>query len=177
MVRPAARRAAATPRERLDGFLDRFDPGVSRRARQALAKVRKLCPGAMELVYDNYNALAIGFAPSDRASEAIVSIAVFPRHPSLFFLQQGVSLPDPTKRLRGSGTRVRHIVIDDVAILDAPDVRRLFVIALERAKVPLDPKRKRSIVIKAVVAKQRPRRPAATGEGGSRGERGRRGRG
>lgn len=148
-----------TPREQLDAFLDRFLPDVAKNARRALAKVRKLCPGAMELVYDNYNALAIGFAPSERASEAIVSIAVFPKYPTLFFLQQGVKLPDPTRRLRGSGTRVRHIVLDDVSILDAPDVRNLVALALSRAKVPLDPTRRRTIVIKSIAAKQRPRRP------------------
>ena len=33
---------------------------------------------ALELVYDNYNALAIGYAPTERTSEAIFSIALFP---------------------------------------------------------------------------------------------------
>jgi hypothetical protein len=149
-----------TPREQLDLFLDRFTPDVAKRARLALGKMRKLCPGAIELVYDNYNALAIGFAPSERASEAVVSIAVFPKHPSLFFLQDGVKLPDPTRRLRGSGTKVRHIVVDDPKILDEPDVRKLIALALERAKVPLDPKKRRSIVIKSIAAKQRPRAPS-----------------
>jgi hypothetical protein len=150
-----------TPREQLDFFLDRFLPDVAKRARQAIDKVRTLCPGAMELVYDNYNALAIGFAPSERTSEAIVSIAVFPKHPSLFFLQDGVKLPDPTGRLRGTGTRVRHIVLDEVTVLDAPDVRKLIGLALRRAKVPLDPTKRRLLVIKSVAAKQRPRRPPA----------------
>jgi hypothetical protein len=153
---------APTPREQLDAFLDRFTPDVAKRARQALAKVRKLCPGAKELVYDNYNALAIGFAPGERSSQAIVSVAVFPQYPSLFFLQQGPKLPDPTGRLRGGGTRVRHIVLDDVAILDAPDVRKLVAIALKRAVVPLDPKAKREILIKSISPKQRPRRPPAS---------------
>jgi hypothetical protein len=148
-----------TPAQQLDVFLDRFLPDVAKRTRAALRKVRKLCPGAMELVYDNYNALAIGFAPSERASEAILSIAVYPRHPSLFFLQDGVGLPDPTGRLRWSGTRVRHVVIEDAAILDAPDVRRLVAVALERAKVPLDPKARRVVVIRSASEKQRPRRP------------------
>ena len=118
-------------------------------------------PGAFELVYDNYNALAVGFAPSEKASEVIVSIAVYPKYPSLFFLQDGPKLPDPTKRLRGSGTKVRHIVIDDVKLLDAPDVLALIELAKKRAKVKLDPKARRSIVIKSVATKQRARRPAA----------------
>ena len=46
------------------------------------------------------NALAIGFGPTERASEAIFSIAVFPRWVSLFFLQ-GAGLPDPDGILQG----------------------------------------------------------------------------
>ncbi|HEY1697073.1 MAG TPA: hypothetical protein VGG39_33165 [Polyangiaceae bacterium] len=155
-----AARRSPTPRAQLDAFLDRFLPDVARRARAALRTLRTICPGALELVYDNTNALAIGFSPTERASDVIVSIAVYPRYPSLFFLQDGVKLPDPTGRLRGAGNRVRHIVLDDRSVLDAPDVRKLLSIALSRARVPLDPKARRAIVIKSIAAKQRPRRPA-----------------
>ncbi len=148
-----------TPKEQLDEFIDRFTPDVAALGRRALARMRKLVPGALELVYDNYNALAIGFSPTERAGDGIFSIALFPRHPSLFFLQ-GARLPDPTRRLRGSGTVVRHIVIDDAAIFDAPDVRVLIDVALARAKVPLDRKQARRLIIKSISAKQRPRRPA-----------------
>ena len=120
--------------------------------------MRKLAPGALELVYDNYNALAIGFSPTERAGDGIFSIALFPPHASLFFLQ-GAKLPDPTKRLRGSGNVVRHIVLEDIAIFEEPDIRRLIDIALARAKVPLDAKQKRRLIIKSIAAKQRPRRP------------------
>src|ERR1700722_19786533 len=106
-----------SPKEQLDAFIDRFTPEVARMAGKAIAKMRKLTPGALELVYDNYNALAIGFSPTERAGDGIFSIAPFPPHPSLFFLQ-GSKLPDPTKRLRGGGTTVRHIVIEDVALFD-----------------------------------------------------------
>src|ERR1700722_3087652 len=139
---------AKTPREQLDAFIDRFTPEVAKMARRALVKMRKLTPGSLELVYDNYNALAIGFSPTERAGDGIFSIALFPRHPSLFFLQ-GARLPDPTRRLRGSGTVVRHIVIEDPAIFDAPDVRVLIDVALARAKVPLDRKQARRLIIKS----------------------------
>jgi hypothetical protein len=150
--------AEPTPKEQLDEFLDRFTPEVASLARRAVARMRKLTPGSIEVVYDNYNALAIGFGPTERASEAIFSIAVFPRYPSLFFLQ-GAKLPDPTKRLRGSGNVVRHIVVEDMSVLDEPAVRTLIAVALKRAKVPLDPKQRRRLVIKSISAKQRPRRP------------------
>jgi hypothetical protein len=147
-----------TPKQQLDEFLDRFTPEVATVARRALVKMRKLAPGALELVYDNYNALAIGFSPTERAGDGIFSIALFPPHASLFFLQ-GAKVPDPTKRLRGSGNVVRHVVLEDVKVLDEPDLRALIDVALARAKVPLDPKQPRRLIIKSISAKQRPRRP------------------
>jgi hypothetical protein len=58
-----------TPAQQLAAFLKKYDPAVAAIGRGALARLRKRLPGAMELVYDNYNALAIGFGPSTRASE------------------------------------------------------------------------------------------------------------
>jgi hypothetical protein len=55
-----------TPKEELDAFIDRFTPDVAKLARRALARMRKLTPGSLELVYDNYNALAVGFSPTER---------------------------------------------------------------------------------------------------------------
>ena len=150
-----------TPKEELTALIDRFTPDVAKLAKGALANMRKLTPGALELVYDNYNALAIGFSPSERASEGIFSIAIFPRHPSLFFLQ-GVKLPDPAKRLRGNGNVVRHIVIEGLDLFDDPPVRKLIEVALAKAKVPLDAAQKRRVIIKSISAKQRPRRPTGS---------------
>jgi len=147
-----------TPKQQFDEFIDRFTPEVAALARKSIARMRKLTPGALELVYDNYNALAIGFSPTERAGDGIFSIALYPPHPSLFFLQ-GAKLRDPTRRLRGSGSVVRHIVIEDVALFDAADVRALIDLALARAKVPLDPTQTRRLIIKSISAKQRPRRP------------------
>ncbi len=147
-----------TPKQQLDAFIDRFTPEVASVARRALTKVRKLTPGAIELVYDNYNALAIGFSPTERSSDGIFSIALYPPHVSLFLLQ-GAKLPDPTKRLRGEGRVVRHIVLEDLAIFDEADVRALIGTALARAKVPLDPEQRRRLIIKSISEKQRPRRP------------------
>jgi hypothetical protein len=147
-----------TPAQQLGSFLAKFDPRVAASARAALAQLRKKLPGAIELVYDNYNALAIGFGPSEKASEAIFSIAVFPRWVSLFLLQ-GAKLPDPDKVLKGSGTRARHIVLSDRKILEQPAVKKLMALALKSAKKPLDPKQRRRLIVKSVSAKQRPRRP------------------
>jgi len=150
-----------TPQVQLASFLAKFTPEVASQAEAILVKLRKRLPNALELVYDNYNALAIGFAPSERPSEAILSIAVFPKWVSLFFLQaQG--LPDPTNILKGKGKVARHIVLRDASMLEEPAIQNLVDEALARAKVRLDPETKHRLIIKSISAKQRPRRPSET---------------
>jgi hypothetical protein len=116
--------AEQSAERQLNAFLARFDPAIARVARGARAKLRRLLPGALELVYDNYNALAIAFGPTDRASDAIMSIAVFPRWVSVFFMR-GAKLPDPDGLLEGSGKQARHIVLSGPAVLDLPGVKAL----------------------------------------------------
>lgn len=148
-----------TPQKQLDSFIAKFTPEIAQLARRVIAKMRKRLPGATQLVYDNYNALAIGFGPSERASEAIFSIALFPRNVNLFFLQ-GAGLSDPAKRLKGSGKVVRFVTLMTPDVLDEPEIRSLMNVALKRAKVPLDPKQRGRLIIKSISAKQRSRRPS-----------------
>jgi hypothetical protein len=148
-----------TGSEQLEAFISRFTPEVAACARRALARMRKRLPGAVELVYDNYNALVIGFGPGERASEAIFSIALYPRWVNLFFLD-GAALPDPKGLLRGGGKFVRSIVLRDADELDDPEVRKLIDLAVRRAQTPINASSRRRLVIRSISAKQRPRRPA-----------------
>src|SRR5277367_120792 len=164
-TKPAKKAAAVshTGAERqLDSFLEKYDPEVAAFAGRALAKMRKLVPGAIEMVYDNYNWLVIGFSPSERPSEAIFSLVLPPGRVTLCFLQ-GAGLPDPAKRLQGKGNVVRNIRLynlgePDERVLDDPDVLDLMNVALNRAKVPMLAKARRKPIIRSVSAKQRPRR-------------------
>jgi hypothetical protein len=152
----------ATPEEQLAGFIAKYEPQIEARVWPILEAMRARLPGAIELVYDNYQFLAIGYGPGERASEAIFSIAVAPTRVSLCFLQNGASLPDPEGLLRGAGNQVRNVVLDDAATLDRPAVKALMTEALRTAKVPLDPATPYRLIIKSVSAKQRPRRPKVT---------------
>jgi hypothetical protein len=159
--RKTAHAPAKSPAAQLDSFLDKFTPDIAAQAHTALRKMRARLPGAIELVYDNYNALAIGFASTDRASDAIFSIALYPRWISLFFLQNGTRLRNPESLLAGSGKQARHIVLVTPALLDTPAVQDLIAQALELAPKSIDPAQPRKLIIKSVSAKQRPRRPAS----------------
>ena len=127
-------------------------------ARRLLARMKALVPGATIMVYDNYNALAIGFAPGDKASRAVLSLALYPRWVNLFFLF-GAGLPDPHGLLQGKGSRVRHVRCLDETVLDDPRILDLIAEAVERAEPPFDPAAEQKLIVKMALAKRRPRRP------------------
>src|SRR5215510_8495449 len=65
-----ARAAADSPRTQLTTFMARYRPDIVKLARSALVTMRRRLPGTVEMVYDNYNALVIGFSPNERPSDA-----------------------------------------------------------------------------------------------------------
>jgi hypothetical protein len=151
--------ADKSPRAELERFIAKYSPEVAADGRASLAKLRRLVPGAVELVYDNYNWLVVGFCPAERPSEGVLSLVFAPRWITLCFLQGGPALPDPHGLLRGSGTRVRNIKLESPRDLDKPAVRALIKEALARAAIPIDGAGRGRLVIRSISAKQRPRRP------------------
>src|SRR4051812_16096581 len=127
--------------------------------RASRARLRTRLPTAFELVYDNYNFLVIGYGPTPRASDAIVSLAAHARGVNLCFLQRGPELPDPGSILRGSGKVARNVELASPADLDRADIRALIDAALNLAAVPMAASDGAELIVKSISAKQRPRRP------------------
>ena len=145
-----------TPAQQLASFIVRFSPPIAAQARVARARLRRLLPGAIEMVYDNYNALAIGFSPTERPSDAVLSLVIYPKRVSICFIQ-GKHLPDPNHLLVGDGNQVRFIRLDpQAAILDTPPLRALISEAIAFGETPFTGKRQ--LVIRSISRKQRPRR-------------------
>ena len=74
----------AKPKEEKDSneiqlgeFCSEFTPEIAACAQEILTRIHRRFRHAIALAYDNYNALAIGFGPNERARDAIVSSAVF----------------------------------------------------------------------------------------------------
>jgi hypothetical protein len=147
-------------RSALDPFLARYDDGIAAQARAAREHLLKLFPRGFELVYDNYNALAFGFGPTQRASDVLVSIAAYPKWLTLFFLK-GAGLADPHGVLQGSGKQVRSVRLAPPSVLQSAPVRELLerVIAEAEPSFALAPPL--TTVVKSVSARQRPRKPPA----------------
>ena len=142
----------------LDAFLSKYSSDIRDLARTMLERLRSLIPGAVEMVYDNYNALVIGFGPTERPSEAVISIALYPRWINLFFLN-GIELTDPGKILKGSGKIVRHVVVKDASILEKAEIVKLIRESIRLAEPQFRRTDPRRLIIKSISAKQRPRKP------------------
>jgi hypothetical protein len=152
--------STAGAEKQLEGFIGKFAPKDQRLIRSVRKAVRKRFPTANELVYDNYNFFVIGYCPTEKPTDSIISIAARANGLGLCFIH-GAGLPDPEKILLGSGKQTRFVRLESADVLARPEVEALLTAAVDRAKVPLPATGKGKLIIRSVSAKQRPRRKPA----------------
>ncbi len=141
----------------LAGFIDKFDAKDAALIRSLRKVLRKRLPTANELVYDNYNFFVIGYCPTERPSDCIVSLAAAANGVGLSFYY-GASLPDPHELLLGSGIQNRFIRLESAATLADPRVEELIAAAIAQSEKPLPASGKGKLVIRSISKKQKPRR-------------------
>jgi Domain of unknown function (DU1801) len=147
----------ADAERQLKSFVAKFDPAHQTLIRAVRRTLRRWFPSACELAYDNYNFFVIGYGPTERPSDCIVSIAAGANGVGLCFIR-GASLPDPKKLLLGSGNQTRFIRIPSADMLARPEVEALIAAAVAQAKTPFRADGKGKLIIRSVSKKQRPRR-------------------
>jgi hypothetical protein len=156
----ASKLSSADAEQQLKSFIAKFEPLHQTLIRAVRKALRKRFPTAFELAYDNYNFFVIGYSPSERPSDAIVSLAAGANGVGLCFIH-GAKLPDPHKILLGSGKQTRFLRLESADDLARPEVEALIVAAIARAKTPLPDGGRGTLIIRCVSAKQRPRRRPA----------------
>lgn len=93
-------------------FLKPFPEEVKEVALWLREFVWRLYPTANELIYDNYNALAFGWSPTDRVGHTFCSIAVGRTSYHVHFgFYWGSQIADPKKILLGQGNQCRYILV------------------------------------------------------------------
>jgi hypothetical protein len=153
-VTPGGRRDAAT---QLAAFVRKFSLADQRLIRAVRRALRRRFPTANELVYDNYNFFVIGYSPTERPSDAIISMTAQANSVALCFIH-GAKLPDPEKVLLGSGNQTRFIRLESTQVLDRPEVKKLLAAAAAQSRTPLLRSGHGTLIIRSVSAKQRPRK-------------------
>jgi hypothetical protein len=159
-ARKVALTTPADAEKQLKSFIDKFDTKNQALIRAVRKAIRKRMPAANELAYDNYNFFVIGYGATERPSDCILSIAAGANGVGLCFIR-GASLPDPQKILLGSGKQTRFVRLESAAVLARPEVEVLIAAAIAKSKASLPPSGKGKLIIRAISAKQRPRRKPA----------------
>src|ERR1700676_3565694 len=126
----------AAPEKQLKGFIGKFEPKHQSLIRAVRKALRKRFPTANELAYDNYNFFVIGYGPTERPSDCIVSMAAGANGVGLCFIR-GARLPDPNKILLGSGNQTRFVRIESVDVLVRPEIEAIIAAAIAQSKTPL----------------------------------------
>src|SRR5262249_32091594 len=92
-------------------FLKPFGDDIKERALWLREFVWDLYPKTNELNYDNYNALAFGWSPTDRVGPTFCSVAVGrSSHNVHYGFYWGSELSDPKWLLLGEGDQFRYIL-------------------------------------------------------------------
>ena len=85
-----------------------------------------LCPKANELIYDNYNAVAFGWSPTEKVGHTICSIAVGRSSNNVHFgFYWGSEISDSDKILLGQGNQYRYILVTEKGKFPKPYIKKL----------------------------------------------------
>ena len=138
-------------------FIGKFHPDNQALILSVRAALRMRFPDCAELVYDNYNFFVIGYSPTERPSDYIVSIAAAANGVGLSF-NHGAELSDPDHILQGSGKVNRFIRLPSPGVLTKPEVDRMIERARDLSKVPQPWTCGGKLIIRSISPKQRSRR-------------------
>lgn len=121
-----------TDAARFTALLSRFPPAVIALVKATVPKLRRAVPYSHQVVYEYASSVVVSYGMSERGYEAIVAMSVTANGVQLYFDK---TLPDPKGLLRGTGTKVRSLMLASAADLDRRDVQALIKAAVAQAGV------------------------------------------
>ena len=117
-------------------------------------------PQTNELIYDNYNALAFGWSPTDKVGHTFCSIAVGRTSKNIHFgFYWGSEIADSKNILLGEGNQYRYILIKKKSDLPKTSFKKLLKEAYAFAQTKVKEKDKKVsglTITKSVSASKRP---------------------
>jgi hypothetical protein len=107
-------------------FLTPFDEEITEMVLWLREFVWDLYPQTNELIYDNYNALAFGWSPTDKVGHTFCSIAIGRTSKNIHFgFYCGSEISDPEKLLLGKGSQYRYILVKNRKEFPATYIKKL----------------------------------------------------
>jgi len=147
-------------------FLHPFGEEITELVLWLRSFVWDLYPNTNELIYDNYNALAFGWSPTEKVGHTFSSIAVGRTSKNIHFgFYWGSEIADPEKMLMGEGKQYRYILVKDQKSFPKTYMKKLvkeaYANSLAKVKDPGLITQGKTIT-KSISPVQRTKKPATT---------------
>lgn len=144
----------------LTTFLEPYDPKIQQLAIELRDFITKLVPNANELIWDNYNAVAMAYSTSKKLKDAFCHIAVYSKHVNVGF-NRGSELVNLPLKLEGTGKLIRHFSVKEIATFPKKEITQIIweAIAIAERRNPELLKQKQageSVVMSVSKKKVRP---------------------
>ena len=118
------------PNPQLFDFIKPYDQHIQGLALDVRQFITELVPQANELIWDNYNAVAIAYSKSEKLKDAFCNIALYGKHINFGF-NQGTSLSTVNVPLEGKGKHIRHLQVKNFETFPAEAITPMILEAVE----------------------------------------------
>jgi len=99
----------------LSKFINSFPPKIRESVLLLREFVWDLYPKSNELIYDNFNAVAVGWSLTEKLGHTFCSIAIGRSSNNVHFgFYWGSEISDPKKILLGEGNQYRYILVNNI---------------------------------------------------------------
>ncbi|MEP7372216.1 MAG: hypothetical protein ABI675_02435 [Chitinophagaceae bacterium] len=107
-------------------FLKPFDKDIREIVLWLREFVWDLYPTTNEFIYDNYNAVAFGWSPTDKVGHTFCTIAIGRTSKNIHFgFYWGSQISDPKKLLIGEGNQYRYLLVKTIAAFPKAYMKKL----------------------------------------------------
>ena len=101
------------PNSELKKFIQPYNEEIQKLTMELRDFITDLVPEANELIWDNYNAVAMAYSKSEKLKDAFCHISVYSQHVNFGF-NRGAELTSRNLKLNGKGKLIRHISVKDI---------------------------------------------------------------
>jgi len=108
----------------LNKIIEPYDERIKKLTIELRDFITDLVPQANELIWDNYNAVAMAYSKSEKLKDAFCHISVYAKHVNFGF-NRGVELTKTNIKLTGKGKLIRHLSVKDFQSFPKEDIKNM----------------------------------------------------
>ncbi|HAA13718.1 MAG TPA: hypothetical protein DCE41_19300 [Cytophagales bacterium] len=112
------------PNPQLKKFIEPYDVKIQELAWALRSFITELVPEANELIWDNYNAVAIAYSKSEKLKDAFCHLAIYSKHVNFGF-NRGAELSKTNIKLVGKGKLIRHLSVKDLPSFPKEEIKNM----------------------------------------------------